>query len=151
MPAVVGGPPAYFHPYADAVAALVDQRLAATGRAVIIDVHSNPQRRLPYERHPDRRRPAVCLGVDDQHTPDWLLAAATNAFAAIGDVAVNEPFAGTYVPMRHYEAGDTRVASVMVELRRTEATQPSGGSDPLSPGTAQELASLVDAATDRPW
>ncbi len=151
MPAVVGGPPAYFHPYADAVAALVDQRLAATGRAVIIDVHSYPQRRLPYERHPDRRRPAVCLGVDDQHTPGWLLAAATDAFAAIGDVAVNEPFAGTYVPMRHYEAGDTRVASVMVELRRTEATQPSGGRDPLSPGTAQALASLVDAATDRPW
>ena len=112
---------AFFHPYADAVAALVDKRLAAIGRVVIIDVHSYPHGQLPYERHPDRGRPAVCLGVDDLHTPGWLLTAATHAFAAIGDIAVNEPFAGTYVPLRHYEAGDTRVASVMVELRRSAA------------------------------
>ena len=48
---------------------LVEQRLADTGRAVIIDVHSYPHDRLPYELYPDRRRPAVCLGVDDQAHP----------------------------------------------------------------------------------
>jgi N-formylglutamate amidohydrolase len=141
----------YYHPYAQAMTALVDQRLAATDRAVIIDVHSYPARRLPYELHPTRRRPAVCLGVDEHHTPGWLLAAATAALAPVGDNSVNEPFAGTYVPLRHYEAGDGRVASVMVELRRATSAERKPRTDPLPSGAAQALASLVDAATDRPW
>jgi N-formylglutamate amidohydrolase len=141
----------YYHPYAQAMTALVDQRLAATDRAVIIDVHSYPARRLPYELHPTRRRPTVFLGVDEQHTPGWLLAAATIAFAQVGDVVINEPFAGTYVPLHHHDAGDTRVASVMIELRRRTSAESMPRTDPLPPGAAQALASLVDAATDRPW
>ena len=137
---------AFFHPYAQAITTLVEQRLAATGRAVIIDVHSYPHDRLPYELHPRRRRPAVCLGVDERHTPSWLLAAATDALAPLGDVLVNEPFAGTYVPLRHYEAADLRVSSVMVELRRTAALVSSAPSPPLPATAADRLAELVDAA-----
>jgi len=141
----------YYHPYAQAITTLVDRRLAATDRAVILDVHSYPARRLPYELHPTRRRPTVCLGVDEQHTPGWLLTAATDAFAPVGDIAVNEPFAGTYVPLHHYEAGDTRVASLMVELRRASPTERAVWPDPLASGAAQALTSLVDAVSDRPW
>ena len=50
----------YFHPYADALADLVDERLAAAGRALLIDVHSYPTLALPYERHPELARPQVC-------------------------------------------------------------------------------------------
>ncbi len=56
---------AYFTPYAEALADLVDQRLAARDRAVIVDVHSSPQRPFPYERHSDLRPPEICLGVDE--------------------------------------------------------------------------------------
>lgn len=138
---------AFFHPYSQAVTSLVEQRLTDTGRAVIIDVHSYPHDRLPYELHPHRRRPAVCLGVDDRHTPGWLLEAATDVFAPLGDVLVDEPFAGTYVPLRHYDAGDIRVVSLMVELRRHASPAPGCALDPLPSGCGRAVAALVDAAT----
>ncbi|WP_299050154.1 N-formylglutamate amidohydrolase [uncultured Nocardioides sp.] len=107
----------WFHPYADALADLVDHRLAATGRCVLVDLHSYPTTALPYERHAEERRPAVCLGTDPDHTPSWLLEAAASCFAAVGEVVRDEPFHGTYVPLRHHRT-DARVSSVMVELRR---------------------------------
>lgn len=41
----------WFWPYAQAMTEAVADRLAATGRAVIIDVHSYPSAPLPYELH----------------------------------------------------------------------------------------------------
>ncbi len=81
---------AYFAPYAEAMTRAVDDRLAATGRAVIIDVHSYPSRALPYESlHGTGPRPSVCLGTDAFHTPAELLARARDAFAALGDIALD--------------------------------------------------------------
>ena len=92
---------AFYRPWAAAVQELVEDRLRPTGRAVLLDVHSYPSRPLPYERHADGPRPAVCLGVDPVHTPSWLLAAARRAFARLGPVGVDTPFRGTYVPLAH--------------------------------------------------
>lgn len=47
----------YFHPYADAMARAVGDRLETVGRAVIIDVHSYPSEPLPYELHGAGPRP----------------------------------------------------------------------------------------------
>jgi N-formylglutamate deformylase len=108
----------YFDPYATAVADLVDRLLEESGSVTIIDVHSYPERALPYERDPLASRPGVCIGVDDLHTPTALVEAAHSAFEGVlGDVGINSPFAGTYVPLRHY-GRDDRVRSVMVEIRR---------------------------------
>jgi N-formylglutamate deformylase len=107
----------YFHPYAEAMTRAVDDRLAATGRAVIIDVHSYPSRALPYELHGTGPRPAVCLGTDPFHTAETLVSSAREAFAPLGGTALNTPFAGTYVPLRHY-GKDARVGALMLELRR---------------------------------
>lgn len=112
-PALVGR---FFDPYARAFADLVDERIAATGRAVIVDVHSYPLVRLPYELG-GAARPAICLGTDARHTPPWLVELAHDAFAACGDVAENTPFEGCYIPLRHYGVDD-RVSGIMVELRR---------------------------------
>jgi N-formylglutamate deformylase len=106
----------WFEPYARAMSQLVDDRLTAAGRVTIVDVHSYPAERLRYERG-GPVRPAVCLGVDPDHTPQWLVAAARTAFADCGDIAVNTPFAGCYVPLKHYRE-DMRVTAVMVEARR---------------------------------
>ena len=136
----------YFYPYARAFADLVDERLALVGRAIVIDVHSYPQAALPYELHRHTKRPAVCLGVDTIHTPGALVDLATKAFAPVGDVSIDEPFAGTYVPKRHYGV-DRRVESLMIEIRRdTYMTEPGGppnrGVDLVTDSLATLLAGL---------
>jgi N-formylglutamate deformylase len=117
-----------FEPYSDALADLVDSRLAATGRAIIFDLHSFPKEPLPYELSPRSERPVTCLGADDRHTPVELLEAAREAFAPLGSVAINQPFRGTYVPLRHYRR-DERVASIMLELRRDAYLRTDGAPD----------------------
>ena len=106
----------YFRPYAAAMEQLVATRLEACGRCTILDLHSYPRDPLPYEP-PDAPRPPVCLGTDPFHTPAVLLAAVRAPFIQVGEVRLDTPFAGTYVPLRFYEK-EKRVASIMVELRR---------------------------------
>jgi N-formylglutamate amidohydrolase len=130
---------AYFHPYARAVTDLVAERLAATGRAVLVDVHSYPDRPLPYELHADGARPAICLGTDAFHTPPALVDAAREAFADCGDVALNTPFAGCYIPDTYYGTA-AEVTGLMVEIRRAPDGEPSAGLEAVTNG----LAALID-------
>ncbi|MFV0132497.1 N-formylglutamate amidohydrolase [Streptomyces sp. HMX87] len=136
----------YFRPYAAAMTRAVADRLAATGRAVIIDVHSYPTERLPYELHGTGPRPPVCLGTDAFHTPPALLAAAREAFAPCGETGLDSPFAGTYVPLDFYRKR-AEVSALMVEIRRdTYMSEPGGPAGPGLSRLAGSLAALVDAA-----
>jgi N-formylglutamate amidohydrolase len=123
----------FFTPYAQALADLVDERILATGGAVLVDLHSYPPLALPYELHQEASRPAVCLGVDVDHTPKTLARRVRRAFAGVGQVVVNEPFAGSYVPLRHF-GRDNRVASVMVDLRRDSYLRDNGSLEPQGAG-----------------
>ncbi|MFI1832582.1 N-formylglutamate amidohydrolase [Streptomyces olivaceoviridis] len=135
----------YFRPYAAAMSEAVADRLAATGRAVIIDVHSYPAQPLPYELHGSGPRPPVCLGTDAFHTPPELTEAARKAFAGCGETGLDSPFAGTYVPLEFYGT-DARVGALMVEIRRdTYMTEPGGPAGPGLHRLATALAALVDA------
>ncbi|MGI5430071.1 N-formylglutamate amidohydrolase [Streptomyces sp. CA-179760] len=134
----------YFRPYARAMTQAVADRLAATGRAVIIDVHSYPSRRLPYELHGDGPRPAVCLGTDPFHTSPGLLDAAREAF---GETGLDSPFSGTYVPLAFY-GKRPEVGALMVEIRRdTYMTEPGGPAGAGLERPAGALARLVDAVS----
>jgi N-formylglutamate amidohydrolase len=106
----------YFAEYSNRFTDLVDATLAAHGRAVIIDVHSYPQLELPYELHGGGPRAELCVGSDPFHAPDALLRAVAQSFTGLGQAA-NTPFAGAYVPLKHYRT-DARVSSVMLEIRR---------------------------------
>ncbi|WP_281202161.1 N-formylglutamate amidohydrolase [Nocardia jejuensis] len=135
----------YFHPYARAMSEVVADRLAVTGRAVIIDVHSYPTRRLPYELHGDAPRPAICLGVDEFHTPPELTALAESVFADFGERGINTPFVGTYVPLDRYGI-DSRVSALMIEIRRDSyMTEPGGVPGPGLERLARALSGLVEA------
>lgn len=127
---------AFYRPWAAAVEAVVRDRRAAAGRAVLLDVHSYPRDPLPYELHADGPRPAVCLGTDAFHTPPWLVDAAREAFAPLGTVQRDTPFAGTYVPLAHHRT-EARVTSLMLEVRRDVI-------DDAEPAVARALATLVD-------
>lgn len=136
-----------FDPYAVALADLVDARLTAVDRAVIIDIHSYPRDPLPYELRADVARPEVCLGVDPVHTPEWLLDAASDAFASGWSVGVNTPFRGTYVPLRHYGRED-RVTSLMLEIRRDGYLRPDSSPDgDAIAHLASATAALIDGIT----
>ncbi|MER5585514.1 N-formylglutamate amidohydrolase [Streptomyces asoensis] len=137
----------YFRPYARAMTDAVAERLAAVGRAVVVDVHSYPTEPLPYELHGEGPRPPVCLGTDAFHTPPELLAAARAAFGEVADVGLDSPFSGTYVPLAHY-GKDPRVSALMVEIRRdTYMSEPGGPAGPGLDRLATALAVLVDAVT----
>jgi hypothetical protein len=101
---------------------------------------------LPYELHAAGARPAVCLGTDPVHTGGALLDAAVRSFAGCGTVAVNTPFAGCYVPLKHFRRY-AEVSAVMVEIRRdtylSAALAPTAGLVRV----AAALAGLVDAVT----
>ncbi|MEV6832990.1 N-formylglutamate amidohydrolase [Streptomyces sp. NPDC051133] len=135
----------YFRPYAAAMTEAVAGRLAATGRAVVIDVHSYPTAPLPYELHGGGPRPPVCLGTDAFHTPPKLTEAAREAFAVCGETGLDSPFAGTYVPLEFYGT-DARVHALMVEIRRdTYMAEPGGPAGPGLDRLASALAALVDS------
>ncbi|MCT4351622.1 N-formylglutamate amidohydrolase [Streptomyces sp. Je 1-79] len=136
----------FFTPYARATTAAVDERLAAAGRVVIIDVHSYPTEALPYELHGEGPRPPICLGTDPFHTPPALVEAARKAFAPFGGIGTDSPFAGTYVPLDHY-GRDARVTALMIEIRRDVYMREPGG--PAGPGLdalGAALAELIDDA-----
>ncbi len=77
-----------------------------------------PSRALPYEPGASLRRPEICIGTDDFHTPDALAQATEGIFGDAGLKTVrNEPFAGAIVPAAFYRR-DPQVTSVMIEVRR---------------------------------
>lgn len=132
----------YFQPYAKALGDVVGHVRRTHNRVTIIDIHSFPAMELPYERlhHPDARRPELCLGTDPFHTPKWLLEAARSSFESVTDMVVNEPFAGTYVPLDFYGI-DSRVTSIMIEIRRDIYV----GQDSAITDLGRSLGDLVEA------
>ena len=101
-----------------ALTAAADRVIHACGAGLLIDCHSFSSRQLPYEAvgaegSAGRQRPDICIGTDpDFHTPRWLQDVLARGFAGRGySVAVNEPFSGSLVPMKHYHQ-DRRLFSV---------------------------------------
>ncbi len=128
----------YFHPYALAIEALVNERLLALNRCLIIDVHSYRPIAHANSMNKDDLRPAICIGTDPFHTSRSLYESARSAFAFIGDIVENQPYSGTYVPLKHYEK-DARVEAIMMEIRADTFLD-----DVLTPtcGLAQIVAGL---------
>ncbi|MFD7009023.1 N-formylglutamate amidohydrolase [Rhodococcus jostii] len=138
----------YYQPYTAALTGLVDDRIATTGAAVIIDVHSYPRHPSRFE-NPNKPRPALCLGTDDFHTAGWLREQALDAFAPLGDIATNTPYTGCYVPLNRYQH-DPRVTAVMIELRRDQyLATPSAANPAKVDALASMLATLVAHCTPK--
>lgn len=96
----------------------VEEKLVEHGKALVIDCHSFPSVPLPYEYNQIVPRPEICLGADDFHTSPSLVEALKKYFLSCGlNVAVNNPFSGSIVPLKYYSR-DKRVESVMIEINR---------------------------------
>jgi N-formylglutamate amidohydrolase len=133
----------YFKPYSLAFQALVAERLEALGHVVIIDLHSYPVVPSDYELYKESARPAVCLGVDEFHTSEALVTLATRELSGLGEIDINTPFVGTYVPLVFY-GKEPRVQSIMLELRR-DTFLSDGVPGPSFEKTALAIARFIDA------
>jgi N-formylglutamate deformylase len=113
----------YFKPYADAFTNLVADLLKQYDRVTIIDVHSYRATQHKNAVNHGQARPPMCIGTDHFHTPQWLTDIAKECFAPLGEVVLNQPYAGTYVPLDFYEK-DARVLSIMMECRADQLLNP---------------------------
>lgn len=134
----------FYDRYASLVEHLTARALERHGRAVVLDVHSYPSTALPYELHAGDNRPALCLGYEEPHASDELLHAVRGAFDG-WEVAENQTFKGSYVPLRYYGT-EPRVQSVMLELRRDTYLNPDGTPDATRVADLiRRIAAVVDA------
>ncbi len=109
----------HWHPYHDALKALIDETHAKFGEAILIDVHSMPHEAIDAHARPGNPRPEVVLG-------DRFGAAAGRdvvdrveaAFATAGfRTARNSPFAGAFIA-QHYGRPLTQRHVVQIEIDR---------------------------------
>ena len=108
----------YYSPHHRRLTEAVNKSLKAHGKCTIIDAHSFPSVPLPYELDQELDRPDFCIGTNPYHTPSELEEIACGVFSAAGySVELNRPFAGSLVPLEHYQK-DPRVSSVMIEVNR---------------------------------
>lgn len=109
----------HWHPYHDALKALIDETHAKFGEAILIDVHSMPHEAIDAHARPGNPRPEVVLGdrfgaAAGREVVDRVEA----AFATAGfRTARNSPFAGAFIA-QHYGRPLTRRHVVQVEIDR---------------------------------
>lgn len=133
-----------------ALLAAVERELDLTGQALIIDCHSFPSHPLPCDRNQSTPRPAFCIGTDSLHTPAALTQAIEDALNAMGyKVGLNQPYAGTMVPLAYYQK-DRRVASIMIEVNRALYMHEATGAKNDAFGIIKDqVRSLLDSIG--PW
>ena len=108
----------FYIPHHQKLTDAVEASLLANDHCLIIDGHSFPALPLPYELQQNAFRPDFCLGTDDFHTPEDLVAKVEKIFESCGySTARDQPFSGTIVPMKHYRK-ERRVQSLMIEINR---------------------------------
>ena len=109
----------YYCPHHEGLTWMVQRHLEKHGKCLVLDCHSFPAEALPYEHFPNARRPDICLGTNDFHSPEDLVLEVESKLTQQGfDVARNEPFRGCLVPSRYYRS-DRRVRALMIELNRS--------------------------------
>ena len=90
----------------------------ADDHCLIIDGHSFSALPLPYELNQRAFRPDFCIGTDDFHTSEELVATVEKELQSLGySTARDQPFSGTIVPMKHYRK-DRRVQLLLIEINR---------------------------------
>ena len=108
----------YYKPHHAALTGAVDASLSAEGRALILDLHSYPTR-FDMLGINGKYTPDVCIGCDAFHGDITILETLVNwCYENKYTCAVNNPFSGSVVPLKHY-GKNKAVASFMLEIRRS--------------------------------
>ncbi len=127
----------YYDSHHRALEVAVATSLEKYGKCLILDCHSFHLEPLPYEPSQRDGRCDICIGTDSYHTPMGLIEAAVGFFERRGySVSVDDPYAGTMVPMKFLHR-EPRVHSLMIEVNRglymeRFSSRKSAGYDSLS-------------------
>ena len=109
----------YYKPHHINLADAVNKQLAQHGKALIIDCHSFPNQPLKRDLNQNTNRPDFNIGTDAFHTPKSLVDASVAFFERAGySLGIDWPYAGTIVPMEHYQK-NAKVSSIMLEINRS--------------------------------
>lgn len=107
----------HYIPYHNKVEKLIQEKLTTGNVATIIDCHSFNDTPLPFETD-TARRPDICIGTDEFHTPSYLREYVVSYFQRLGyDVKVNSPYSGSFAPMGFYKKTKA-VESIMIEINK---------------------------------
>jgi N-formylglutamate amidohydrolase len=106
----------YYRPHHRALYDAVTETLSMHGKSVIVDCHSFNDEQLPHVT--STVRPDFCIGSDSYHTPPELVNQLVKYLNDCGYcVTVNEPFAGTIVPLDYY-CVNPDIISIMIEVNK---------------------------------
>lgn len=106
----------YYKPHHNEFSNLTNNILNNEGIVRIVDCHSFNEHRLPFETFDER--PDICIGVDEFHTPQYLIDVFMLKFESCGfSVDINSPYSGTIVPLEHYKK-NKNVESIMIEINK---------------------------------
>ena len=95
-----------------------------------MDCHSYPDPPLRCSQYMGDAQFDFNIGTDGFHTPPSCIEASVAFFADRGfRLGIDEPYAGSIVPMKHYQK-DARVKSIMLEINRTLYIDTSYGRGP---------------------
>ena len=119
-----------YHPHHERLTSAVDAEILWTGEARIVDCHSYPDPPLRCSQYMGDAQFDFNIGTDGFHTPPSWIEASVAFFADRGfRLGIDEPYAGSIVPMKHYQK-DARVKSIMLEINRTLYLDTSYGRGP---------------------
>ena len=107
----------WYEPHHARLTHLVDTALSNAGKALILDLHSYPTR-FDMLGIKGKYTPDICIGCDVFHGDITVLETLVNwCFENKYTCAINNPFSGSVVPLKHYEK--KTVTSFMLEIRRS--------------------------------
>ena len=108
----------FYLPYHQTLEALAAELLHKYGNVTVIDCHSFPDIPLTRDLNQDMPRPDFCLGIDEFHTPKEVYLPVQDSLTSLGyKVLINNPYAGTMIPMKYYQKNKD-VNGLMIEVNR---------------------------------
>ena len=108
----------YYDKHHDKLQSITEEKLNKYDGVLIIDCHSFTDEPFRSDIDKTTNRPDICLGIDEYHTPNWLITQLKKGFEHYNlSVKINSPYSGTIIPLTHYKK-DKRVKGIMIEINR---------------------------------
>lgn len=138
----------YYDPYHRTLQRYVEEAFEEHGRVLILDCHSfsNVPFRCDLNRGCDRSD--ICIGTDNDHTPDDLVDMVREYFEGEGySVKLDYPFSGTIIP-GGFERNEN-LLSVMIEVNRNLYLEKGKDKKPMRAQSFEKVKRQIHTLEER--